>query len=496
MIELTHKMLSANGRMLARVSARYCNDKPPHVDRVTLDSSISRARYAKAVAALSSTQPDEIEAELLKLAEEQGQQQPVQVSQSRNSPVQLAKDQRREAEDFLRSPELFNRISSDIEAMGVEGERELALTVYVVLTSRLLPTPLKAVVQGSSSSGKTFVVERVAELFPPEAIFKATSLSDQAWYYLDDGAVRHRAVILGEREQSKDPGRIDARRAWRELVASNEATRVVTIMDPATREPRTVTKTVKGPCSFIETTTVECIVEEDASRMLKLRPSESKSQTRCIIARAAREAAGQRVSDEERKAIVARYHAVQRLLAEHMGRSIVVPYAEHISIPADQVVARRVFSHVLAVVQAVALLRVLQKEPAAQGAADFTDYEVAYPLLVPLVQRQLNRVTDTDEGTLRGIETMGCEEFTPSDVGEALGLSDRQARRRLESLLRCGLVQETEASRKNRREYRLAGRPVPQASCGLTTPEDLRDAVEERAAIEMDAGVSHMQSVR
>jgi predicted ArsR family transcriptional regulator len=131
-------------------------------------------------------------------------------------------------------------------------------------------------------------------------------------------------------------------------------------------------------------------------------------------------------------------------------------------------------------------MRVLQKDPAAQGAADFTDYDVAYPLLAPLVVRQLNRVTDTDEDTLAHIQAMGREVFTSSNVGEALGISDRHARRRLESLLRCGLIAETEHSRGNRYEYKLTGQQVPQARCGLTTPDALREAVEERSGADRE----------
>jgi hypothetical protein len=486
LIKLTVERIESKQGMRAIVTGDYSPDRPPHVDRVDLESSRSRSRYAKALAVKSGASQAEIEEELLKIVEEQTQQSVVPPAESQEGSRALNEDQRKEAEEYLRSPQLFDNISADIDNIGVEGERELAATEYVVLTSRLLPTPLKAVVQGSSSSGKTFVVERVAELFPPEAIFKATSLSDQAWYYLGEDAVWHKVVILGEREQNRDPARVDARRAWRELVASDEASRVVTIVDPKTRVPMTVKKVVRGPCAFIETTTSESIMEEDASRMLALRPSESRPQTQSVIARTAREAAGQRISDERRAAIIARHFAVQRVLAEHTGRRIVVPYAELIRIPVDQVIARRVFSHVISVIQTVAFMRFLQKEPGATWTADFEDYEIAYPLLIPLVGRQLNRVTDLDVETLNRIEASCKAAFAVGDVAEALGIGERQTRRRLERLSGCGLIQETEESRSNRHEYKLTGRSPSFAGCGLTTPTELREAIEERAAIESE----------
>ena len=52
------------------------------------------------------------------------------------------------------------------------GRREpRRLAVYLALTSRLFAEPVNIVVKGLSSSGKSYVVECVILLFPPEAVY-------------------------------------------------------------------------------------------------------------------------------------------------------------------------------------------------------------------------------------------------------------------------------------------------------------------------------------
>ncbi|NMC19313.1 MAG: hypothetical protein GYA33_02735, partial [Thermogutta sp.] len=106
---------------------------------------------------------------------------------SREALGQTPQDVREAAEEMLQSPNLLKTVLADIEALGVAGEKELAATLYLLGTSRLLDRPLAGILQGPSSSGKSFVLDRVADLFPPEAVLRATALTTNALYYLPPG---------------------------------------------------------------------------------------------------------------------------------------------------------------------------------------------------------------------------------------------------------------------------------------------------------------------
>src|SRR5262249_6394346 len=71
---------------------------------------------------------------------------------------------RLEALAMLKSPNLVEEVISDVAKCGVAGERDLIAAIYLVSVSRLLPDPLGAIVQSPSSTGKSFVLEKVAAL--------------------------------------------------------------------------------------------------------------------------------------------------------------------------------------------------------------------------------------------------------------------------------------------------------------------------------------------
>jgi hypothetical protein len=110
-------------------------------------------------------------------------------------------DVRADAEALLSDPRLARRVCEDVRRAGVVGEQKLALALYLVGTSAQLRKPLAAIVRGPSTSGKSFVVDRVAGFFPAEVLLRATSLTSQALYYFPPGSLRHRFVVAGERSR-------------------------------------------------------------------------------------------------------------------------------------------------------------------------------------------------------------------------------------------------------------------------------------------------------
>ena len=149
----------------------------------------------------------------------QSQDEPNEADPLSLTPPEVIED----AMGVLRSPNLFDQILADIGSMGLAGEDDLKLTVYVVMTSRRMDKPLSAIVQGASSSGKSYTIETVAKLMPAEAVVQAHDFTDQALYYLPVGSLVHKVVVSGERVQEhrgKDGQVQDNSKAFREMVGS------------------------------------------------------------------------------------------------------------------------------------------------------------------------------------------------------------------------------------------------------------------------------------
>jgi len=301
--------------------------------------------------------------------------------------AEMDADVRAEAEAMLRDPELLRRVVLDIEAQGVAGEKELGAALYLIGTSRLLCRPLAAMVKGPSSSGKSYVIEKVAGLFPPEVILLATQMTPQALFHMRPGALRHHWVVAGERSRKDDNDTAEATRALREMISSGRLSKLMPLK--VGNELETILIEQEGPIAYVESTTLNTVFDEDENRCLSLFTDERKEQTRRIIDRLAHHCAGERVGPDAGR-VVAVHHALQRLLRR---REVVVPYAARLGklIPDQRVEARRAFPHLLTMIQASALLHQFQRQSDEHGRvlADRDDYCLAARLLREPMRRLL-----------------------------------------------------------------------------------------------------------
>jgi hypothetical protein len=358
-------------------------------DTVDLAKTAKRTAFAERLAERTGVAVEDVEAELLRITKERSSAndpppeappaddlgERTQAALEQTDPEVLA-----EAERMLADPALIDRIGADIEAVGVAGEEDLRLTLYLVGTSRLLPKPLAAIVQGQSSSGKSYPIEKVASLFPEEAVVLATQMTPQSLPHMPAGSLSHRWIVAGERSRIENDETAESTRALREMLSGGRLSKLI----PTKVEGEIVTVRLEqeGPIAFVESTTLSRVFEEDANRCIMLSTDERHSQTVRVMRLHAMIASGKVRSDA--RLIAARHHALQRLLER---RTIVIPFAarlaEVLEVFADRVECRRAYPMVLSIVQASALLHQRQRTSDQDGRliAEPADYAVAARLL-------------------------------------------------------------------------------------------------------------------
>lgn len=345
---------------------------------------------------------------------------------------------------ILQDQNLLGWIMDGIAAYGVAGERLLALTVYLTGTSRLLAHPLAVIVQGPSSSGKSYVIERVADLFPKEAVYVATDLTPNALYYLQPGELVHRFVVSGERSRRHGDDSAQATKALREMISSGRLVKVVSISDADGPGSERIEQ--PGPIAYAESTTAPELFEEDANRCLVLQPDERPEQTRLILDAKGRSLAG--VQRADRDALQQEFHCLHRLLAES---AVVVPYAEELFrlLPCERLEVRRASGHIAAMIQTFALLHQLQRERDELGRiiAQAEDYWLARLVLDEAMSRTLGR--KSADALRRFVERIKQHtgEFTAKEIAKLLNTSDRTVREHLQTLAEMGLVKQTREGR-------------------------------------------------
>jgi hypothetical protein len=350
---------------------------------------------------------------------------------------------RQEASRLLEDPKLLELVSADIEALGVVGEKKNRLLLYLTGVSAQLARPLAVITRGASSSGKSFVGEKVSLLFPPEVVLHATSLTTNALYYFQPGTLRHRFVIAGERSRVEDDDQAEATRALREMLESGRLSKAV----PVKEGDRITTKVIEqeGPIAYVETTTRGNIFAEDANRCLLLNTDEGQGQTRRILDATATVATGQSHTDTAR--IVAIHHAIQRMLPRV---EVAIPFASAIAAhyPDGRLESRRDFRHLLQLVKAVALLHFRQRDrgPDETVTAAFNDYAVAEQLARGPLGAAACGIGDGARKFLDQLrEKFGEGEFTTTDAQKLGGASPRTLFGRLIELNGAGAIEQTAA---------------------------------------------------
>jgi hypothetical protein len=304
-----------------------------------------------------------------------------------------------------------------------------------------LSKPLAAIGRGASSSGKSFLCERVSRLFPPEVVLHATGMTTNALYYFEPGTLRHRFIVAGERSRVEDDDQAEATRALREMIEGGRLSKAV----PVKQGDRIVTRLIEqpGPISYVETTTRSNIFDEDANRCLLLNTDETPEQTRRILEATATVAAGVSATDTVQLCDV--HHAMQRMLPRV---EVLIPFAWAISpnYPTDRLEARRDFRHLLQLVKASALLHFLRRKRGtnAEVIASTTDYMIAEQLARGPLGAAACGISDAARkflGQLR--DTFAEAEFTTTEAKRLPGPSARTIENRLRELSAGGALEQT-----------------------------------------------------
>lgn len=379
-----------------------------------------------------------------------------------------------EAKEILRSGDLVDQIEMDLTAIGIAGEDSYKMTAYLVATSRMLPRPLHAIVQGDSSSGKSYVAERIADLLPREHVVDAMHLSPKALYRME-GMLSHRFLLMGERSRQEGAEIEDSTRALRELRSRGQLTAAVV------REGDVVYFTVEGPVASIETTTKGELFAEDANRCLLLYTDESKDQTDRILDRQADDAErGEEVVDP---AIRRRHLAVQRVLADLQSEPIVrVPFSRELRsfIQSTRIDVRRTFPMLLGMIRASAFLHRFQRQVDSKGRllADVADYGLAKRLTGDVLAAALgDGVTEPVRRfweALRGLHGVD-DVFTAPGLSTKLGRERQRVNELLRPLRSLDVVELVEEAKgPHPAEWRVKRATLPSGGSVLPEPEELR----------------------
>ena len=287
-----------------------------HVDVLDLYVSRARAGFVDAAASELRTERDTMAAELgqVLLGIEEAQAAAERTETLAGPPI--TPEDKERALALLESPDLMGEVSEAFGILGVVGERTSALVAWLTLTSRLSDRPLGAVIQSSSSAGKSTLADAALALVPDEAKVSYSAMTGQALYYLGETDLAHKVLAIAEEE-----GASRATYALKLLVSEGRLAIAAAGKDPQSGRLVTHTYEVAGPVALLLTTTAAALDDELANRLLVLSVDEGRAQTRAVqAAQRSAETLDGLVARSRRTLLMATHAAAQRLLVPAPGR--------------------------------------------------------------------------------------------------------------------------------------------------------------------------------
>uniref|UniRef100_UPI000248F5AD hypothetical protein n=1 Tax=Aquimarina agarivorans TaxID=980584 RepID=UPI000248F5AD len=342
--------------------------------------------------------------------------------------------------EFLKSDNLLQRINEAIGQTGVVGEAENRLLIFLIATSYYSDSPLHGLIQGSSGSGKTKLLQSIYKLVPKETFKSFTRVTESSFYNYAEYALCHKLLCFEDLDGLEEKALL----ALRELQSSGK-------LDSSTAqklESGRITSgenSVKGPIASLACTTKADVYEDNISRCFVIAVDESARQTADIINYQNQVAAGLIDLNQIQKTRV----FIQNCTRVLLPLQVVNPFATKIQLPQNIHKLRRLHGMYQHLVAQVTWWHQFQRKKDNQGRliTEKQDLQLACDILFETIILKVDEL----HGSLRqffeklkeGIKKKGEDElFNRFDVKQITGASKTQAHRFTQQLVELEYLQQ------------------------------------------------------
>ncbi len=340
--------------------------------------------------------------------------------------------------DFLKAKELLKRLNLQIGKSGIVGEENSRLLLFLIIISYMNKSPIHAIVQGSSGSGKTHIISRIADLMPGEDVLRFTRITESSLYNWGEFDLFRKIIIIEDLDGLKE----DALYALRELISNQFLSSSVSMKDKKGNNKST-RKEVKGQFSSLSATTKGETYEDNMSRSFLIAVDESKEQTTRIIENQNKRNAGEIDPKESQKAV----QFIQSMVRNLKHYEVINPYATKLQLPEKVHKIRRLNEMYQAVIKQVTFLNQYQRELTKdnQLITEIEDIEQATEILFESI---ILKVDELDGSLRQFFERLkkyvknDNEEFILRDIRQDLSISKTQIFRYIQTLLELEYIKQ------------------------------------------------------
>lgn len=473
--ERAYRVLGLNPHGLERlkVNLKVSRNGSFHIDTFDLYASRARMHFIDTASKLLEDEPKDLLSEVNILIEQLEQKRLQNLNGHEDKQPEMSEQEKEEALQFLKAPEMFDTIQKDFENCGYIGEEPARLFGYLSMISRFLSQPLGVLIVSRSAAGKSFLQDAISHFVDPADLQKYTRITGQSLFYKEQDALKNKVLAIAE-----EKGAEDAIYSIRTLQSDQYLTVAVTVTDPQTGQKKTEEYKVEGPVVIIITTTnPEALDFETRNRFVILTIDESREQTKKILQRQ-READSLEglIKQNKEEHIYKKHHNAQRLLSQirRGGKPVQVvnPFHDKLTYPDNQLQMRREQKKYLTLIKSIAFLRQYQREVKTINSKErkikyievtADDIAIANNLAASILGRSLDELSPHTRGLLQEIKKMVDEfkgkqseiRFTRKQICDYTGWSYWQIRSHLEQLSAMEYLHLHSGKQGQRHSYEL-----------------------------------------
>lgn len=339
--------------------------------------------------------------------------------------------------DFLQQKDLLKSLNQLIERAGIIGEENSRLLLFLITISYLNRSPLHGIVQGSSGSGKTHIISRIADLMPQEDVLRFTRITESSLYNWGEFDLFQKIIIIEDLDGLKE----DALYALREFISNQVLRSSVTIKDKKGNN-KSSHKIVKGQFSSLSATTKGELYEDNMNRSFIVAINESEEQTEKIISYQNRRNAGEIDRNIQEKAI----GFIQKIVRNIKHYEVVNPYATQIQLPNNVKNKRRLNEMFQSIIKQITIIHQYQRRVAPAGNYLITEIEDIENAVGILFESIILKIDELD-GSLRQFfeklkKAFTDNHFTRFDAMEITGFKKTQLQFYLNELVRLEYLKQ------------------------------------------------------
>ncbi len=435
-------------------SSRKHRAKPDLYDRQQL------VAFAKSINEAEGIDQSQVEAELLKLTDllEAYRDEQLEAEHGTKQKPQnlLPPEKEREAIEFLSGANLIQCIDQVIESSGIVGEENNRKMVFVIASTYKMLNPLHGLIQGTSGSGKTHLINGIANLMPPEDLLNMTRITSKSLYHYKNEDLISKLVLIQDIDGLDD----EAMFAFREMQSAGFVSSSTTYKNRLGQLVSTV-KTVKSHFASLVATTHAEIYYDNLSRSIVMGVNESHDQTQKIIQYQNRQTAGVIDPMEQKQA----KELLQNCMRTLKPYEVVNRYADKLQLPVEAKMLRRLNNHYQDFVKQITLLHQYQRKKDEQGRLLSTreDLKLACEILFDAIMWKIDELDSSLRQFFEQLKTYikkqnssGQYRFTTREIRQAFYISRAQVDRYIQDLRRLEYIQIADGSPNKGYKYQIS----------------------------------------